>query len=447
MLGKKELVVILVVLICVAVYLYLEYVYNQRDIEGFTTSTMDKQRKVDEMKKINQDIFKFYETFLDNDILFYKHDIGFVNYIIQKKFNLKNFLTKPKIVDGNRQNLKNPKLVRLLDSRKTYLDNIVNNLGFSLSEIENLKTNHSINNKFYDSYKIILTEMKNIYEDKLSYLVDGNSNFFNLDGVIEDYNIIKSKTDTREPLLVNNLNDYLKASKNKFKTSAENIEKEINDLLYFIDISTDIDKNIRGPVRLLFKTRLNVLAKIVLRDMTFEILDEIVLSVISASIGYSDKVVAEKTDAAKKSNKIVTDLIENLYKEINITKDVLNFFNTNKMGMILLSDSEFKYFNSVNTNTQMLQNFCRKVKKIDRPNNSKLLFKRLSKEYIVKKNNQIDKLNNQINKVMGEMTFNEAYNTNLHNLRTSDEAEKQMNAIKIAKENIDSIGKFNLNLK
>ena len=60
MLGKKELVVILVVLVCVALYLYIEYVYNQRDlnssnvVEGFQMS-MSKERKIDEMKKINQD--------------------------------------------------------------------------------------------------------------------------------------------------------------------------------------------------------------------------------------------------------------------------------------------------------------------------------------------------------------------------------------------------------
>ena len=102
---------------------------------------------------------------------------------------------------------------------------------------------------------------------------------------------------------------------------------------------------------------------------------------------------------------------------------------------------------AVNTNTNMLQNFCKKIKKVDRPNNSNFLYKRLAKEYIVKKNNQIDKLNNEINQIMGEMTLKEAYNTNLYNYRTSVEAEKQVNAIREAKNNIDTIGKFNINLK
>ena len=43
---------------------------------------------------------------------------------------------------------------------------------------------------------------------------------------------------------------------------------------------------------------------------------------------------------------------------------------------------------------------------------------------------------------MGEMSVTEAYNHNLYTLRTSDEAQKQINAIKQANEIIDSIGKF-----
>ena len=48
---------------------------------------------------------------------------------------------------------------------------------------------------------------------------------------------------------------------------------------------------------------------------------------------------------------------------------------------------------------------------------------------------------------MGEMSVTEAYNHNLYTLRTNDEAQKQINAIKQAQENIDSIGKFKINLK
>ena len=49
--------------------------------------------------------------------------------------------------------------------------------------------------------------------------------------------------------------------------------------------------------------------------------------------------------------------------------------------------------------------------------------------------------------MLGEMTVSDAFNHNLYMLRTSDDAQKQINAIKEAKKNIDSIGKFKLNIK
>ena len=129
------------------------------------------------------------------------------------------------------------------------------------------------------------------------------------------------------------------------------------------------------------------------------------------------------------------------------TDDLISFFNQSNKGSILTIDNEFKYFNTVEKNTNTLINFCKKMKKIDKPKNNNYLFKRLSKEFIKKKNNQIEKLENEINQLMGEMTVTDAYNHNLYTLRTSDEAQKQINAIKKAKENIDSIGKFKINIK
>ena len=452
MLGKKELVVILVVLICVTLYYYLEYVYNQRNfnsnnvVEGFQMS-MSKERKIDEMKKINQDLFTFYRKFLDAEQSFYKNDVEIVNYLITKKYNMKNFLSKPKLVDGDRIYITNPKLVKMFEERLVYLDDIVNNLDFAIKEIDNLKTVHDINNKFYKLFKEILQEFHTIYENKRSYLIESNNNYFNLDLLLQEYNnIFQDEVVTNQSTsIVDTLNGHLKSSKSMFRESAENVEKKINDLLNFIELTSDVGKIVGENMTLLLKMRMNIISKIVVRDLTLETLETIVLLVISGEL--SEAVKQEKTDAAKKSNKIVLDLIDLQNKEKEYNDEVLNFFNTNELGLVVVSDNEFKYFNTVDKNTNMLQNFCKKIKKVDRPSNSNFLFKRLAKEYVVKKNNQIDKLNKEINQIMGEMTFKEAYDTNLYNLRTSEDAQKQINAIKEAKENIDTIGKFNINLK
>jgi len=328
-----------------------------------------------------------------------------------------------------------------------YLDDIVNNIDFAIKEIDNLKTVHDINNKFYKLFKEILQEFHTIYENKRSYLVESNNNYFNLDLLLQEYNnIFQNEVVTNQSTsIVDTLNGHLKSSKSMFRESAENIEKKINDLLNFIELTSDVGKMVGENMTLLLKMRMNIISKIVVRDLTLETLETIVLLVISGEL--SEAVIQEKTDAAKKSNKIVVDLMDLQNKEKEYNDEVLNFFNTNELGLIVVSDNEFKYFNTVDKNTNMLQNFCKKIKKVDRPSNSNFLFKRLAKEYVVKKNNQIDKLNKEINQIMGEMTFKEAYDTNLYNLRTSEDAQKQINAIKEAKENIDTIGKFNINLK
>jgi hypothetical protein len=409
--------------------------------------SMSNQKQIDEMKQVNIDIFSFYRTFLENERLYYKNDIDIVNYLIVKKFNLKHFLSKQKMVDGIQTYEQNPKLVKLITDRRSYLNTIVNNLDFSIAEITNLKVNHKVDNTFYKLYTDILQDIRLIYHDKLSYLIDGKPNYFDIDAIIDVYNMGSSsdRPTLQASNIVDKLNGYLNSSKANFRNSAENIEKKINELFNFIDFTNNIDTSVRDNIVSLLKTRMTVMTKIVVRDLSLEIMETILHLVLSGELSTSIK--SEKTDSAKKSNKIVVEILDLLNTEIDATKEVTEFFTTSDMGMILLSDDEFKYFNTVDTNTNMLKTFCKKIKKMDRPNNSNMLFKRLAKEYVVKKNTQINKLNTDINKIMGEMTVKEAYDTNLYNLRTSEDAQKQINAIKEARTNIDSIGKFNINLK
>ena len=172
-------------------------------------------------------------------------------------------------------------------------------------------------------------------------------------------------------------------------------------------------------------------------------METIALSGLSGKL--SNTVVEEKIKAAKDSNIIVGELIELFNSEIDKIEAILTFFE--KKGSIVMVDNEHKYFNTVDKNTNTLINFCKKMKKMDRPNNNNLIFKRMAREFVKKKNNQIGKLEKDINQIMGEMSVSEAYNHNLYTLRTSEESQKQINAIKQAKENIDSMGKFKINLK
>ena len=83
---------------------------------------------------------------------------------------------------------------------------------------------------------------------------------------------------------------------------------------------------------------------------------------------------------------------------------------------------------------------------MDRPKNNTQLFKRLTGEFINKKNQQINTLNGKIDSIMNEMTLKDNYKQDLYKLRTSEDAQKQINAIEKAKENIENMGKVKINV-
>ena len=421
MLGKKELASILVILVCVAVYFIYEFYVNQKArqnsknkvIENFETSDMNAN-KLDDERNINIGIFNSFNSFLLKEKEFYKNDIDIANYFIKKKFNMNLILKTPKVINGTKSFIPNQKMINLIELRKTYLTSMINELDNVIGQIDILQTRH----EFYDLFKSILFEIKFIYEDKLSYF-------------------------TLEHEIGRVFNTYLIESNKKFKESTENIEKNALKLIEVLNNSSSIDKDVKSKLSDLIQSRLEITLKIVVRSLSFNFIETTTL--IEFKDKFSDEVVQEKIQAAKDSNIIVGELIELFNNEFDKIKVILDFFE--KKGSIVMIDNEYKYFNTVDKNTNTLINFCKKMKKMDRPNNNNLIFKRMAREFVKKKNNQIDKLEKDISQIMGEMSVTEAYNHNLYTLRTSDESQKQINAIKQAKENIDSIGKFKINLK
>lgn len=440
MLGKKELTSILVILVCVALYFIYEFYVNQKSLqnpqnkvlENFETSMNDKN--LEDERNVNIGIFNSFNSFLIKEKEYFKNDIDIANYFIKKKFNIDQVLRTPKIVNGVKTYITNIKMERLIDLRKAFLISMINELDNVIGQIDILQTRHN----FYEIFKEIIFEMKYIYEDKLSYFTPG-TNEFDFETFTNSY--LTNSKDGNDLTL--NLNTNLITSNKKFRDSSENIEKNALKLLDVINDSFDIDKGVKTGLSDLIQSRLDITLKIVVRSLSFDFMETIALSGLSGK--FSKTVVEEKIKAAKDSNIIVGELIELFNIEFDKIDIILKFFD--KKGSIIMVDNEHKYFNTVDKNTNTLVNFCKKMKKMDRPNNNNLIFKRMAREFVKKKNNQIGKLEKDINQIMGEMSVTEAYNHNLYTLRTSEESQKQINAIKQAKENIDSMGKFKINLK
>ena len=436
MLGKKELAPIIAILICVIIYFVYEYYTNQKKllsekIEGFQTQMHAK--KLDEQREINIQIFSNYKKYALKEKEFYRNDIDVANYFIKKKFNLDQILRKSKMVNGEKIYINNPKTESLLNTRSAYLSGMIEDIEKIVEHIDNLGSD----NKFYEMFKNMLFEYRAIYSDKLSYFNSENTNYLNLNLINENNEADYSK--------LGDINTYSISSRNLFKNSTESLEKEANTLVKFVDSSTNIDKSVKNIIIDLIQNRLQITLKMVVRSLSFDFIDNIVILGLSGDV--SDAVKDERMKAARESNVIVGELVELLNMDLENAENMTNFFRSGDKGSIILVDNEFKYFNTVDKNTNTLVNFCKKMKKMDRPSNNNLIFKRMAREFVKKKNDQIIKLNEDINQIMGEMSIKEAYNQNLYTLRTSDEAQKQINAIKQAKENIDSIGKFKINLK
>ena len=90
--------------------------------------------------------------------------------------------------------------------------------------------------------------------------------------------------------------------------------------------------------------------------------------------------------------------------------------------------------------------FCDKLKKLNKPNKSNIIFKRFTNDIIQQKMKYVKKLEDNIKSIQDQMTEKELSNYNLNKLRTNDHATKQYEAIKQAINNIKNRNKVKINL-
>ena len=208
-------------------------------------------------------------------------------------------------------------------------------------------------------------------------------------------------------------------------------------------MSDKLDKEVALDIQKLYMNKLDIIRKMKVRNIGFELVDMLYILIIADKP--SKKAVSEKINALNSSDDIAKELINLLENERPILNKIKERF-VSDISSLSIEDNEFKYLKSQSADSQNLLKFCKYLKKLDRPKNKSLLFERLSKEYLQKKEEQINELNNNIDKIVREMTIKDIYNQDLYRLRTSEDAQKQINAIKQAKENIDSNGNFKINI-
>ena len=242
-----------------------------------------------------------------------------------------------------------------------------------------------------------------------------------------------------------------------FRFRLEQIEKEINYTITEVDKDDTMYDEIKLLLIKLLRNRLDIIRKLLIKHMSFDPIETLLNLAI---IGYkavsnqkNETYKAEKTKAINASKKITKELKTLMEKEKGIITKINDFFSKDnvegELGKTQYSFSKSvqdRYFNTIKQGDSSLIHFCKKIRKMDRPPNSSLMFERLANEFNEKKKLQIDKLNNNVSVLMNEMKLKDMHNEDLYKLRTNEDAQKQMNAIEIAKDNINSSGKFKLNI-
>ena len=491
MLGKKELVVVLVILVLCCIYFIIDYFLNRKttrtniqeivenfanEAEGDATTAAIKeinQHQLDIIKDKNSNIFKNEVDIVKNKKKLVENEIMLANRFKYKKFNLKHIIAVnkrdavKKVTDNQESELsyKFKALIGYDNSEKgrvSYLKQIKTNFNNNNLKLDSL-IKATKNKQVYVYMKSILEGEKAIYEDMYKYYEykdeTETTDMLRLQYIVDTYNKKNnpSTTPTSTPPANETLNDFRKdlaVSEELFKTNIEKIENDGNRFLNYLDNNSSINRDVSQLLVKLINTKLQLLRKLSVRRIGFNLPDMIVtLTLIGELKDAADKVtsseesefIKEQSNSIIESNKIASEIISLYDKEEDILNEIKLFFETSKSSFFI-EENEFKYFNTVDNNTQSMLNFCKKIRKMDRPKNNTQLFKRLTGEFINKKNEQINTLNGKIDTIMNDMTVKDNYNQDLYKLRTSEDAQKQINAIEKAKDNIDNMGKVKINV-
>jgi hypothetical protein len=156
----------------------------------------------------------------------------------------------------------------------------------------------------------------------------------------------------------------------------------------------------------------------------------------------------------------IKNCINQLVKCNNLLKDTHNELERQFSNTDTIIDTIIKEFNTIkdspNQNSSKSSppgekskfsiDFCDKLKKLNKPDKSNVIFKRFTNDVIEQKMKYIKKLEDNIRLIQDKMTDKELNDYNLNRLRTDGDATKQYKAIKQAINNIKNKNNIKINL-
>lgn len=395
---KNNILIVIFVLIFIAYFYFENKVFNKK-VEKFDVSN-DKVKTIknlfennisinNNLKKICDNHIKIFELLKESnfDLMTFSNNIEFKKSLdnMVSQINRNNKLYNDCIINaGSIQNI-------------NYLINL-KNIFIAIKNCNNLyityySSNFNFSEKNFNQNRLIL-EKKLFMEEKLLEH-HGNVRYLleNLLTNLPKYELQKTLNDF--------IKQFIKYELNKNKMLAELIEKI--SIFNILKTLHDVYKN-------------------------------------SQSLSLRDSKNLNKGISQKKT--LLGAIIKLIKKENDYLKESINF----RLGKEETRDREIQYLYSANNNNNIVANFCKKIKKLDKPSEGNLITQRLHKEFKKKKSDQIDKLETEINKLISSMTEEDVNKFNSYMIRTHDQASKQLNAIKTAKKNLENSKKIKINV-
>ena len=111
-----------------------------------------------------------------------------------------------------------------------------------------------------------------------------------------------------------------------------------------------------------------------------------------------------------------------------------------------ISTEKFTNLNILNDNNKRMVKFCKKLKKFDKPSEHTLMLRNFQKRKLNKNKNKIKELIDEIEYLQKQKFTHDIEKINDYKCRVQKKAEKQIDAINKAKNNIQSRNTINLNL-
>ena len=410
--NKKDITIIIIIFIIFVLYLYLN-----NSIEPFTS---------------NNGMENNFQNIINNVFQTIKNELEIVN----KNHNIVKSISN--IFKNNSYNLKT---ISKSKNLRVHLNNLIKNNNNNIINCDDMIS--MIKNSNLDEE--LFNDIQRIYSNKK----DLNTLFVNSDKLMLKVIDVMSKHNWETNEMTHG-SDYsvfddfdLTNINSSITQKQQEIEGNINKFLENLGTSSLFDSQFRNKLKDIFNYLKELNKNLIIRFTVFNLyhmVDKLYqLYEKNNSFDLSNNLVIKFNDANDVLKKNMKDSIENDIKNIRKLIDSDN-------GNILSDDVEVQYLNTVDLNNNIVYNFCKKIKKLDKPNENNLMFIRFSKEFVDKKNKHIQRLQKEIDDIQKDLYQQEVNDFNSNKLRIDDQSSKQYQAIIKAKENIENSKKLKVNI-